>query len=159
MVFKNETDLKNFLLKKCEIALIITQEKIYKIIDDCIREYYKDYDPVRYERTFQLFNSFVMTDIVPVGNGYEARVYFDIDGLRYLDGGQPSGLQVMKAAAQGDHGAIGKIPNPKWSPNFQYFQGRTGVDIWNTPSQKIDAEAINMLEQELIGQGIPVKRV
>ena len=149
MVFKNETDLKNFLLKKCEAALIITQEKIYRIIDDCIRGFYGDYDPVLYDRTFQLFNSFVMTDIIPVGNGYKARVYFDIDGLRYSTGLEPSGEDVMKAAAKGLHGAEGLLT----------VKGKEGIDIWNTPSQEIDAKAINMLEQELIGQGIPVRRV
>ena len=106
MVFNNEKQLEKFLLKKCRLALIKAQEKVFRIIKDFLRQYYMDYDPASYERTYQLLQSLVQSRIVSDGKGYRAEVYFDLDSLSYA-GGNPSGEQVMEAASQGLHGAIG----------------------------------------------------
>ena len=150
MVFKNENDLKKFLLQKCQIAVTQTQNKIYAIIKRALVEFYHDYDPLLYERTNQLLHSLVKSNIRQVGNGYEAEVYFDLSGINYTTGNAPTGKQVMAAASQGLHGAIGS--------NLLYRQGDTGADVWNTPIQEIDARAIDMLVQELRAQGIPIKK-
>jgi len=164
MVFKNEKELEKFMLNKCHSALAKAQEKVYQIIDKFLNDFYKDYDPSTYVdldgqerhkkkyyiRTYQLLHSLVKSEIVQSKNGYEAKVYFDYDSLQYLDGNQPSGLQVMEAAAQGLHGAIGE--------NFQYVEGRTGVGIWNDPIKELDAKAIDMLVDMLKAEGIPVKK-
>jgi hypothetical protein len=86
---------------------------------------------------------------MPTANGYEAEVYFDIGSLYYVTGNQPTGEEVMNAAKQGLHGAIGD--------NFLFKHGYTGIDIWNTPKKMIDAKAINMLRDMLIAEGIPLK--
>lgn len=164
MVFKNEKELERFFMKQSRQALIKAQEKVYQIIDKFLNDFYNDYDPSRYVdlegnerhkkkyyiRTYQLLHSLVKSEIVPSKNGYEAKVYFDYNSLQYLDGNQPSGLQVMEAAAQGLHGAIGE--------NLQYVEGRTGVGIWNDPIKKLDAEAIDILVNMLRAEGIPVKK-
>lgn len=164
MVFKNEKELEQFLLKKCHSALAKTQEKVYQIIDKFLNDFYKDYTPGTYtdwdgtekfyrgyERTYQLLHSLVKSEIIHSKNGYEANVYFDYNYLKskYSDGNQPSGLQVMEAAAQGFHGAIGD--------GFWYFDGKTGVSVWNDPIKKLDAEAIEILKNMLITEGISIK--
>ena len=150
MVFKSENELKKFLLQKCQIAVAQTQNKIYAIIKKVLVEFYQDYDPILYERTNQLLHSLVKSNVRQVGNGYEAEVYFDLDSINYATGNMPTGKQVMAAASQGLHGAIGS--------NLLYRQGNSGIDVWNTPVQEIDARAIDMLVRELKAQGIPVKR-
>lgn len=150
MVFKSENELKKFLLQKCQIAVARTQNKIYAIIKKVLVEFYQDYDPLLYERTNQLLHSLIKSNVRQVGNGYEAEVYFDLSSINYTTGNMPTGKQVMTAASQGLHGAIGN--------NLLYTQGNTGVDVWNTPIQEIDARAIDMLVQELKTQGIPVKK-
>lgn len=162
MVFKNEKELEKFILKKCHSALAKTQEKVYQILDKFLNDFYKDYTPGTYtdwdgtkkyyrgyDRTYQLLHSLVKTEIIPSKNGYEAQVYFDYNSLQYLDGNRPSGLQVMEAAAQGLHGAIGE--------GFWYFDGKTGVSVWNDPIKILDAKAIEILKNMLIAEGIPVK--
>lgn len=149
MTFKNDNELKNFLLQKCKTAISQAQNRIYAIIKKVLVEFYQDYDPVLYERTYQLLHSLVKSDIRKVGSGYRAEVYFDLGSMNYVTGNMPSSQQVMKAASQGLHGAIGK--------DLQYVSGDTGVDIWNTPIQEIDSKAIDMLVQELKSQGIPIK--
>lgn len=149
MVFKNEEQLKAFLLSKFQVAITQTQNKIYAIIKKALVEFYQDYDPVLYERTNQLLHSLVKSDVRHVGNGYRAEVYFDLSSINYVTGNEPSGKQVMAAASQGLHGAIGN--------NLLYRPGNTGADVWNTPIQEIDARAIDMIVRELKAQGIPIK--
>lgn len=146
MVFKNETQLKSFLLAKCQNALIKTQEKVYKIIDMYVQRFYADYDPVMYDRTYQLLHSLVKSEIISTGNGYEAQVYFDMSNLNYVTGRQPSGEQVVSAAAYGGHGATG----------LKVVYGG-GEDIWFTPLEVLNAEAIEILRSMLIAEGIPIK--
>lgn len=155
MVFKNEKELERFVLKKCRLALLKAQEEVYKIIKDFLRQFYMDYDPSAYQRTYQLLQSLVQSRIVSDGKGYKAEVYFDLGSLSY-DGGNPSGEQVMAAASKGLHGAIGKIPNSKYNSNFQYIDGVSGVGVWDDPVKVLDANAINILKNMLIAEGIPI---
>lgn len=144
--FKNENDLRSFLMQKCKIALTNAQEKVYKIVDLHVQRFYADYDPVMYERTYQLMRSLVKSNIHKTGSGYEAEVYFDLGSIGYDTGRQPSGEQVVSAAAYGGHGATGL--------NIVYGGG---ADIWITPIDILDMEAINILVQELRAAGIPIK--
>lgn len=148
MTFKNEAQLKSFLLAKCKNALIKTQEQVYQVIDRFVKEFYADYSPELYERTYQLYRSLVKSDIVQTGSGYRAYVYFDLGSLDYIYGARPSGEQVMGAAAEGWHGADGLLVKG----------GDTGVSIWNDPKEILDANAINILERMLKSEGIPIKR-
>lgn len=147
MGFKNQNELERFLLKKSRLALLKSQDKVYTIIKQFVYKYYSDYDPVLYERTYQLLQSLVQSRIISDGKGYKAEIYFDVDGLRYVTGRQPSGGQVMDAAASGGHGASG----------LRVVPGDTGISIWNDPIQKLDAEAIDILKNMLISEGVPIK--
>lgn len=149
MVFKNKSELLNFLYDKAYDALKNSQTVVYDIIQDYLQQFYADYDPILYERTEQLLHSLVKGDIHPSAKGYVAEVYFDLSSLNYVTGNQPTGTQVMEAAAQGLHGAIGS--------DLLYVHGNTGVGVWNDALQVLDAEAIRILKDRLIEQGIPVK--
>ena len=145
MVFKNKKQLEAFLLQKCKPALERSQNQVYKIIDLYLNRFYADYDPVMYERTYKLLHSLVKSDVVSTGNGYKAEVYFDLDYL-YTTGAQPSGEDVMFEASHGGHGAKGlKVVNGG------------GEDAWFTPLEILDAEAIEILKNMLISEGIPIK--
>lgn len=147
MVFKNQNELERFLLQKSRLALLKSQEKVYTIIKQFVYKYYSDYDPVLYERTYQLLRSLVQSRIVSDAKGYKAEIYFNVDGLRYVTGEQPSGKQVLDAAASGGHGASG----------LYIVSGNTGVSVWNDPIQKLDAETIEILKNMLISEGVPIK--
>lgn len=149
MIFKNEEQLKFFLLTQCRDAVEKAQEKVYKILDMFVKEFYADYSPVMYERTHQLYRSLVKTDVYlnSFGSGYEAEVYFDLSSLNYVTGRNPSGEQVMEAAAYGGHGAEG----------LRVVFGNTGTDIWNGVLPVLSTEAKKILVEELIAQGVPIK--
>lgn len=147
-VFKNQKELESFLMKQSRQALLKAQDKVYGIIKQFVYKFYNDYDPELYERTYQLLESLVQSRIVSDGKGYKAEIYFDVNGLNYVTGRQPSGEQVMDAAAEGLHGADG----------LRVMSGKNGIDIWNTPIQRLNAEAINILVDMLKAEGIPVKK-
>lgn len=147
MTFKNEKELERFILKKSRLALIKAQEEVFKIIKDFLRKFYMDYDPIMYERTYQLLQSLVQSRIISSGKGYKAEVYFNFDGLNYTTGRQPSGEQVMEVAAYGGHGAEG----------LRVVDGESGVSVWNDPLQVLDAKAVEILKNMLIAEGIPIK--
>lgn len=147
MVIKNQKQLETILLKKCRLALLKAQDEVCRIIKQFLYKYYADYDPIMYERTYQLLTSLVESRIVSNGKGYKAEVYFNVDGLNYVTGSQPSGEQVMSAAAKGGHGASG----------LRVMSGNTGVSVWDDPVKKLNAEAIDILKKMLISEGIPIK--
>lgn len=146
MVFKNEKQLRDFLLKKCSNALLKSQEQVYQIIDRFVKEFYAEFSPEMYERTYQLYRSLVKSEIVSTGSGYEAQVYFDLSSLDYVTGSKPSGEQVMGAAEWGRHGAMGLAV-----ADFK------GTSVWQEPLAILNAEAINILKKMLISEGIPIK--
>ncbi len=149
MVFKNRNELLDFLYNKAYDALKGAQVVVYDIIQDFIQQFYADYTPELYERTEQLLRSLVKGVIRPSAKGFVADVYFDLSSLNYITGNQPTGEQVMEAAAQGLHGAIGS--------NLLYVHGDTGVGVWNDALQVLDAEAIRILRDRLVEQGIPIR--
>ena len=145
MIFKNEKELENFLLAKCRDALFKAQEEVYNIIKKFLDQFYADYDPIMYQRTNQFLNSLVKSRVVPDGKGYSAEVYFDLDYI-YRTGSYPTGEQVMQAAKYGGHGAEG----------LRVMSGKSGVDVWNSPLQILDTEAIKILVDMLKAEGIPI---
>lgn len=146
MVFKNEAELKNFLMKKCQNALIKSQEQVYQIIDRFVKEFYAEFTPEMYERTYQFYRSLVKSKVTRTHNGYEAEVYFDLSSLNYVTGSKPSGEQVMGAAEYGRHGAMGLAV-----ADFK------GASVWHEPLAILDAKAINILVDMLRAEGIPIK--
>lgn len=146
MVFKNEAQLKSFLMAKCKNALIQAQERVYRIVDKFVKEFYDDYDPDKYHRTYQLYRSLVKSDIIQTGNGYKAEVYFDLSGI-YNTGSKPTLEQVFDAAKMGLHGADG----------LHVEEGYNHISIWDDPIQELDAKAINILVDMLRAEGIPIK--
>lgn len=145
MVFDSIKAIEKDIIKKSRLAIMKAQDEIYVIIKKFVYQYYNSYDPIMYERTYQLLASLVQTRVVSTGNGYTAEVYFDYDSLNYITGAKPSGLQVMKAAAYGGHGAEG----------LRVVGG--GVGIWNDPKEILDAQAMQILKKNLIEAGIPIK--
>lgn len=146
MVFKNEAELRNYVLPKMKNAIVKAQSQVYQIVDRFVKEFYAEYPPEVYERTYQLYRSLVKSNIVPTKNGYEAEVYFDLSSIDYVTGSRPSGEQVMGAAEWGRHGAMGLAV-----ADFK------GTSIWHEPLDILNAEAINILKKMLISEGIPIK--
>ena len=167
MIFSSMEALKSYILSKSEVAIKLAQEKVYQVINRFVKEYYAEFSPEVYERTYQLFRSLVKTGVKRTGNGWVAEVYFDASNLDYKikhlhgypvsdgymnpfnrdissDGTfqNPKGDadKVLQAAAHGSHGGIS-----------------SGTAIWDDSLIVLNAEAHSMLKKALIDAGIPVR--
>ena len=154
MVFRNETELKNFLLQKCRNAVVQVEESVHRTIDNCLKQFYSEFSPDEYIRTQQLLHSLVKSGVKQVGNGFEAEVYFDVSSLNYQTGEIPTqhgfgyatwdAETVLRVAMTGDYGG---------KPHGGYA---TGTAIWTESMNRL-GNIFELLKQELIAQGIPIK--
>lgn len=167
MIFRNEIELKNQLKKSIIKSVLVERTRIYNVIQKAVKDYYNDYSPQFYERTYQFLNSLVVTDIIDKGNRISARIYFDYASLDYstktfskfgynpfnrkdipIDGGatfnNPKGnaYKVIQSASYGLHG--GKM------------LGR-GVSTWIVPIAILHQQFRENLKYTLITNGINVK--
>lgn len=152
MTFSNSKELKNYILKKGERAIAQAQEQVYLVINRFLKEYYAEFNPSLYERTYQLFQSLVKTNVKQVGNGVYAEVYFDLDALDYH----------MKRL----HGH--EIANKGWSEEKTLEAAMTGgthggyraesnTEVWTESLSVLGTEGYNILRRALIQNGIPVR--
>lgn len=141
MIFKNEKQLKNFLLAKCKNTISQAEEKVYRVIDGCLNQFYSEWEPDQYIRTSQLLHSLVRSGIKQTANGFEAEVYFDASLLNYTTGSW-DGETVLKVAMESN------------VPHGGYM---AGTAIWSE-SKEMLGNIWSLLEQELRVQGIPIKK-
>lgn len=155
MVFKNEKQLKDFVLAKCRNALIKSQAQVYQIIDRFVKQFYAEFSPEVYHRTYQLFQSLVKSDIVKTKNGYEAYVYFDVDMLDYH-------LHTMTVKGrtysyEGRHDwSEQDILDTAMTGSLPHGGYKEGTQIWNESLSILNVEAIEVLKRMLLSEGIPI---
>lgn len=81
---RNGKDLEDFLRRVAYSMLEATRNKIYEAIRLSINEYYSEYSPSAYERSYRFLNSLVKTDIIRHGNELYCEVKIDEDYLSYV---------------------------------------------------------------------------
>ena len=167
MTFDSYDALKNYILSKSKVAIKLAQERVYLVIHSFVKDYYAEYSPEVYERTYQLFRSLVKSDIKSTGNGWVAEVYFDIGMLDYqikhltqrpVNGGY---MNPYNGAISSD----GSFPNPKGSAQATMESAaygshggyKDGTAIWADPLLLLNKEARDMLKKALLDAGIPIK--
>ena len=149
MTFNSVEALKSYILQHSATAIKLAQERVYLIIDRFVKQYYAEFTPETYERTYQLFKSLVKSDIISTGNGWVAEVYFDLEALdsamKRINGVEVpnkgwSEEKTLEAAAHGSHGG--------WIE---------GTAIWDEPLSILNTEAYNILKRSLIDAGISIR--
>lgn len=160
MGFKNQKQLEKFLLNKCRLAMLKAQDEVYSIIKRFVYQYYSEFQPDEYIRTYQLLESLVQPRIVSDGKGYKAEIYFDVDKINYQTGDIE--IQMTKENGIMGHASWDKdtilnvVMTGSYSgrPHGGYAEGTA---IWNESKIVLDAEAINVLISMLKSEGIPIK--
>ena len=151
MIFKNEDQLKNYLLTKCKNAVVKAEEKVHRIIDDCLKQFYSEFTPNEYIRTQQLLHSLVRSGVKATGDGFEAEVYFDVSSLNYDNGFVETQHGVGYATWDGE--TVLRVAMESGVPHGGYSGGTA---IWTMSRAKL-GNIFELLKQELIAQGIPIK--
>ena len=155
MVFSSEAELKAFVLKKCQAAVKAAEEKVHRIIDDCLQQFYDEFEPEEYIRMGQLLQSLVRSGVRSTGNGYEAEVYFDAKGMHYQ-----TGLIEIKSTA-----STGRMGKATWDAQTVLDVAMTsgaphggyagGTAIWSVSMARL-GDIMALLLRELKAQGIPI---
>lgn len=105
-VIKSISDLTRIIELRVQKALEMTQQEIFEVIQEHITDYYKEYNPIIYQRTWKFLNSLIKTDIIKSPNGLSCTVEIDENYLSYRYKGEITGLEVSSLANKHSHGGI-----------------------------------------------------
>lgn len=150
MTFKNEEQLRKFLLDKCANAVDNTKEKVRQEFEGSLNQFYAEYEPVEYIRTGALAGALESTDAEKIGNSITAKVYFNTPQYRH-------GLVPLQSGDFGysywDDEYIFDVAMKSRFPHGGY---EGGTPIWTASLKSLgDQSGIkNLLKQELKKQGL-----
>ena len=138
MTFKDEVQLKKFLIEKCVKAVANTERKVHEEFAGNLNQFYTEFYPDVYERTGALFGSLESTGAIQTGNGAMAEVYFNTPSYNT---GTWSGETVLEVAMESS------VPHGGWAE---------GTAIWTESMGKLGGKdgIQNLLKQELKKQGL-----
>ena len=150
-VIRSMNDLTKILESRIQQALKMTQQEIFKVIQEHITDYYKEpvfrngtsAIPMLYSRTNKLLNSLIKTGIKKNDGTISCTVEIDPNYLNYRYIGGASGLDVMLSSEQAFHGWSIESDMRIWSDSLAELGLRPGI--------------IYIMKTNLKKCGVPVK--
>lgn len=147
MTFKNEAQLKKFLVSKCVKAVENAERKVYEEISGNLNQFYTEFKPEEYIRTGALFNALESSGTINIGNGAAAEIKFNTPS--YVNGWVP--LQSGNYGyATWDGGTVLDVALSSGVPHGGYAGGTA---IW-TESENNLGDIKALLLQEVKKQGL-----
>ena len=135
MVYKTITEIKNDAQLRCNKAVKSACERLLeKLRETILEEYYNQYTPKEYMRTFQFLDS-AMTKMLTANTGL---IYMDEKAMDYKEW---TGKLQLEYSSQGYHG----------SEEIQ-----TDGRFWESFSTFCENNVRQILKEELIKQGVPI---
>ena len=154
MTFKNEAELKRFLMKKCTEAVANTEKRVHEELSGNLNQFYAEFKPKEYIRTGALFNALESTGVIRTGNQHmsrvEAEVGFNVPQYEHgwmrlqsgdYDWSSWSDEEVLDVVMQSrlPHGGY-EDGTAIWTESIKNLGGKRGIK--------------NLLKQELKKQGL-----
>lgn len=150
MTFKNEAQLKKFLLDKCAKAVDGAKEKVHQEFDGSINQFYAEYEPIEYIRTGALAGALESTNAKQISNSVTAKVYFNTPHYRH-------GLVPLQSGDWGySYWDDEYILDVAMTSRFPHGGYGGGTAIWNASLKSLGENngIKNLLKQELKKQGL-----
>ena len=145
-------------MKKCVAAVANTEREVRKELADNLNQFYAEFKPEEYIRTYALFNSLKTTGVKQVGNQHmsraEAKVYFDTPsyerGFMELQGTPWHGMYGY--ATWSDE----KVLDVALTDNLPHGRYIGGTPIWTKSMKNLGGKQgiKKILKQELKKQGL-----
>ena len=165
MTFNSIDALEKYILSRSKVAIEVAREKVYDKIAEFLFQFYEEFTPDVYVRTYQLLCSLVKTNVVSTGNGWTAEVYFDLGALNYATRIVPQGQPWSSRARPENtyHREAWTHDNDAWvletamtgaKPHGGYA---SGTAVWTKSMEVLNQEKRDILKNALIQAGIPVK--
>lgn len=153
MTFKNEAQLKRFLMEKCVKAVASTERKVHEEFAGNLNQFYMEFRPDEYIRTGELFNSLESTGAIQTSNGAVAEVRFNTP--RWEHGWVPLQSGAYGYSSWDDKTILDVAMTGSYSgmPHGGYEEGTA---IWTESMEKLGGKQgiNNLLKQELKKQGL-----
>lgn len=165
-IIRNSKDLDGILKRIAYNMLETTRNKIYDAIKLSINQYYSEYHPGRYDRSYKFLKSLVKTDIVRRGNELVCEVKIDEDYLDYIypnpnnftpdsypqdtDGRDATGFDVVSWANR-------QFPNdnePGGNHGYTVNEGRPD-GFWDGTMEEL-GDIITLMKQNIEKQGVKI---
>lgn len=143
-VIRSMSDLTKVIESRIQQALKMTQQEIFEVVQQHITDYYHEYSPRMYQRTWEFLNSLIKTEIVKSSNGISCNVEIDKDYLSYRYQGGATGLDVVTYANQHSHGGV-------YDDDFGQFWDDAMAELGLEPGIKY------LMKSNLKKCGVPVK--
>lgn len=150
VIIKNMNDITKILSVRVSKALQMTQNEIYKVIQEHIADYYKEpvfrdgrsAIPMLYDRSYKMLNSLIKTNIITTKGEISCSVEIDPNYLDYEYIGGVSGLDVWLSANEQFHG---------WS-----IEG--DIRVWDDAMAELGLEQgiVYLMKKNLKKCGVPV---
>lgn len=141
---RNLAQLQKAAEKQCYYLADKVAEKVKANIEEFIKDYYREFKPSQYSRTWRLLNSVVKTKPKKIKGGYEVEVYIDTS-IEYPSTwkGEPWTMEnTMYMANQGMHGRYDggyphlwdeaysdTVDNEEIISQFRVFMQSKGINI------------------------------
>lgn len=154
--FNSKQQLELYLKQQMGFAMKKAEEEVYQIIDRFIKEFYAEFKPKEYIRTYMFYKSLTKSEIKYTGKGYEFEVYFDVDKVDYYmktifskdENGNVVSENVINTNATTDEIF-------RW--NIQGFHGKKkGTASYKESMKILKTKMIPLLKQKMKESGIPV---
>lgn len=150
MTFKNEAQLKKFLLDKCAKAVDDAKEKVNQEIVGNLNQFYSEFTPEEYIRTGALFDSLESTGAKQIGDTITAKVYFNTPHYRH-------GMVPLQSGDWGySYWDDEYILDVAMTSKFPHGGYEGGTAIWTETMRNLGGVRgiKNLLKQELKKQGL-----
>lgn len=144
IVIKSMSDLTKIIESRIQQALKMTQQEIFEVIQQHIVDYYHEFTPHMYQRTWEFLNSLIKTDIIKTNGTISCTVGIDRNYLNYRYNGGATGLEVVTYANQHSHGGV-------YDDDFGQFWDDAMAELGLEPGIKY------LMKKNLKKCGVPIK--
>ena len=122
-IFNNDINLKKAIEDICAVAIKDTCNTLLEILKDLIiSEFYNEYNPKYYERTYQFYDS----AITKMLNSCLGIIMMDESTMTY--DGEWNGIKQLKMAAEGFHGGYNiQTDGRYWDEFIEYCENNVFV--------------------------------
>ena len=150
MIFKNEAQLKKFLMEKCTNAVANAERKVHEEFAGNLNQFYTEFRPEEYIRTGALFDALEVTGVKRAGNRVITEIYFNTPSYEH-------GWVPLQSGGYGySYWTDNYILDVAMTGKFSHGGYEGGTAIWTDSMAKLGgSQGIkNLLIQELKKQGL-----
>ena len=95
-------ELEKFMLDQCKQLCEFVDNEVYEAVNYFLAQYYQEYTPKSYQRSYDMLHSAFKTEVKKVGNAYQAVVGIDYENLNNYE--NATGFDVINFANSALHG-------------------------------------------------------